>query len=97
MGVLVLAIGLIHEGFPGSGAIRIAEKVSAAYDRLPFHLFVIDPLGANVLNPNRDALVPGTGPLDPLLDYLIGESKRSLKNTFDGDTVEHRKIMKFFD
>jgi len=58
-------------------------------------LFIIDPLGEDVLTKNR--LAPPSNLPEKLQPHLIGASKRSLRETFGGDMVEHRKLMMFFD
>lgn len=59
------------------------------------HLYVVDPLGVDVLNSNH-----GIAPLPqwhPLRDYLVGASRRSLLETFVPGSVELGKILRFFD
>jgi len=60
-------------------------------------LFVIDPLGLDVIDENRNAplYTPGTL-LGSLQDHVIGASRRSIRDIFDGDRVEHAKVMRFF-
>jgi hypothetical protein len=58
-------------------------------------LFIIDPSGEDVLTKNRLA-PPGDLP-EKLQPHLIGESKRSLRETFGGDFVAHGMVMQFFD
>lgn len=57
------------------------------------HIFIIDPLGSDVVNKTRDAAIRAS---DPLEDLLIGGSRRSLREIFGGDGVEHAKVMRFF-
>ncbi len=57
-------------------------------------LFVIDPEGADVVNPTRRAAIPTDSPFEPM---IVGASRRGLRETFGTDTVEHSKILRFFD
>lgn len=60
-------------------------------------IFVIDPLGVDVIDKNRDAIIPGPNTLTRFLwPNVIGASRRSLREIFGGDRVEHNKVMKFF-
>ena len=56
-------------------------------------IFIIDPLGSDVVNKTRNA--PVRVP-DPLEELLIGGSRRSLREIFGSDGVEHAKLMRFF-
>jgi len=57
-------------------------------------MFIVDPLGADVVNQTRDAAIRAR---DPLEDILIGASRRSLRELFGSDAVEHGKVVRFFD
>ncbi len=71
-------------------------------------LFIVDPDGVSVLQRDyRGTLfwkLGGSpevkdfrGPLLPRFqDHLIGASRRTLREIFGGDTVEHGKVMRFF-
>lgn len=60
-------------------------------------IFIIDPLGANVIDENRGATIYTPGQLAvELWPHLIGASRRSLRDIFGKDPVEHSKVMKFF-
>ncbi|WP_430398248.1 SIR2 family protein [Ferrovibrio sp.] len=61
-------------------------------------LFIIDPLGVDVMNRNREnALIPAKSSELRLFEpYIIGASRRQLTQIFSGDEVEFRKIMLFF-
>lgn len=64
--------------------------------------FVIDPLGgglAQSLNPTRSpGHITARAALDEVFETgLIGASRRSLRELFGHDVVEHRKVMRFFD
>ena len=55
-------------------------------------IFIIDPLGADVCDPNRNAQIR---PHNEFLDIVGGESRRPLRQTFGGDVAEHRNVMGF--
>ena len=57
-------------------------------------MFVVDPLGVDIVNKTRDAAIRAP---DPLEELLIGGSRRSLREVFSSDAVEHGKLMRFFD
>jgi len=61
-------------------------------------LFIIDPLGVDVMNRNREnALIPAkSSELQLFEPYIVGASRRQLTQTFSSDEVEFRKIMLFF-
>jgi len=81
---------------------HINDAIGSAVDRGSLKLFIIDPDGVDVLDKDYrwtlfwpDSTV--RGPLfNRLQDHLIGASRRSLRETFGEDLVEHRKVMKFF-
>jgi SIR2-like domain len=61
-------------------------------------LFIIDPGGVDVLDDKRKKVI---GPrreqhMEVLARSVIGASRRPLTSTFNGDVVEHQRIMKFF-
>ncbi len=57
-------------------------------------LFIIDPLGVEVLNRTRNSPIPDWS---PLRDFLIGASRRSLSETFVPGSAELSKVLRFFD
>jgi hypothetical protein len=61
-------------------------------------LFIIDPLGIDVMNRNRNnALITAKHEDARLFEpYIVGASRRLLKQTFSSDDVEFGKIMRFF-
>jgi hypothetical protein len=57
-------------------------------------IFIIDPLGSDVVNKTRAAQIRAP---EPVQELLIGGSRRTLREIFSGgDGVEHAKIMRFF-
>jgi hypothetical protein len=59
-------------------------------------LFVVDPLGMDVMDKYRDAHIPGPSELkDALWSVLYGCSRRALSATFGGDAVEYAKLLRF--
>jgi len=60
-------------------------------------VFVVDPLGIDVMDKNRDATVYRPDILaETLWPRTIGASRRPLSSTFRNDRVEHGKLMQFF-
>ena len=60
-------------------------------------IFVIDPLGVDVVDKNRGAQIYTPDQLATgLWPYLFGASRRSLREIFGSDRVEHSKVMRFF-
>lgn len=59
-------------------------------------IFIIDPIGLDVLDRNRHAQIYTPSELfSDLWPNLAGASRRSLREIFGDDLVEHRKIMRF--
>lgn len=72
------------------GHIDQSIKAAAASG---LRIFIIDPLGSDVVNKTRDAAIRAPEPLE---DQIIGGSRRSIREIFGGDTVEHAKVLRFF-
>ena len=90
------------------GDEHINNAIGEAADRGTLRLFIIDPLGVDVLDKDRDNLFwkPATAAdweetrgklLRRFQNHLIGASRRTLREIFGGDMVEHGKVMRFFD
>jgi len=59
-------------------------------------IFVIDPLGVDAADKNRDIAMYMPGQLfTELQPWLLGASRRSLRDIFGTDRVEHGKVMRF--
>jgi hypothetical protein len=56
-------------------------------------IFIIDPLGSDVVNKTRAADIRAPNLLE---EMLIGGSRRSLREIFGSDGVEYAKVMRFF-
>jgi hypothetical protein len=76
---------------------HINDILYEAAGRRQTKLFIIDPSGVGVLDknashqiPTRHRLVAELGP------HVIGASRRTLREIFGGDHVEHSKVMNFF-
>lgn len=61
-------------------------------------LFIIDPVGVDVLDKRQKEPVGRTRDeyMDKLAPNIIGASRRPLTAIFNGDVVEHGRVMKFF-
>jgi hypothetical protein len=79
------------------GDHHINQAITHAADRGTLRVFVIDPLGVDVLDKNRHAVVYTPGELIKKLEpHVIGACRRPLSAVFGGDIVEHDKLMRFF-
>lgn len=78
------------------GDEHVNDILKSAADRDAIKLFVIDPLGMDVMDKYRDAVIPGPSDLkNSLWAVLRGCSRRSLTATFTGDAVERAKLERF--
>jgi hypothetical protein len=79
------------------GDDHINRIIAEAADRGNLSLFIIDPLGVDVVDKNRDVPIYSPGPLLARLQpHLIGASRRTVRDIFGTDRVEHGKVMRFF-
>lgn len=73
----------------------LVEESMRATD--PIEIYVVDPLGIDVIDKNRGAAIPAPGTLaTQLWPRVVGSSKRSLRDTFNTDRYEHGKLLQFF-
>jgi len=82
----------------GFGDEHINQALYKAAEAASFKMFVIDSLGVDAINSNRDATI-GSGSnisMNTLSPQLIGASRRPLRDIFGADRVEHSKVMRFF-
>lgn len=60
-------------------------------------IFIIDPIGVDILDKNLGATIHSPGELAlQLWPRLCGTSRRSLREIFGSDRTEHAKVMRFF-
>jgi hypothetical protein len=79
----------------GDPHINAIIRTAAAAGHL--RIFLIDPLGLEVIDENRHVHMYSPGPLmSDLGPRVIGASRRSLREIFGFDIVEHAKVMRFF-
>lgn len=79
------------------GDDHINAMIRAAVTDHKTDLFVIDPLGVDVMDKNRNALIHRPDELAAALwPRVIGSSRRSLREIFGHDRAEHAKVMRFF-
>jgi hypothetical protein len=80
---------------------HINEVIMRAVNVRGVKMFVIDPQGgdlARTVNPTHRAPIRvGTGLEETFEHGLIGASRRSLREIFGGDSIEHNKVMRFFE
>ncbi len=74
---------------------HIDELLHESWRRSEFRMFVVHPRGRVVLTKmtNRGLLLPS--PLARV--QLVGESMRPLSTTFNGDDLEHGRLLQFFE
>lgn len=74
---------------------HVNEVILEATQKEDLELFVIDPKGLGVLEPNT---CPNTGNMiEALWPRVIGASRRPLSEIFhEGGEIEHKKVMRFF-
>jgi len=58
-------------------------------------MYIVDPLGREVLNKHPKATIRVPNRLEQVMN--IGETTRSLRTIFSGDQVEHPELLRFFD
>lgn len=79
---------------------HINRAIAQAVEQHGLKMFIIDPSGADLawkLNSTRNrAAITVDTPLEDLFKMsVIGASRRSLKEIFGGDSIEHAKVMRF--
>jgi hypothetical protein len=78
---------------------RINTAIVNAVDQGALRIFIIDQQGVDVID-KRNPRIPIKTP-DPLVEKLspriMGASRRTLTSTFGSDSVEHSKILRFFE
>lgn len=79
------------------GDDHINRSITNAIEAGGLKTFIIDPLGTDVFDKNRNAMIysPDKLAID-LWPSLIGASRRSLRDIFGTDRVEYEKVMRFF-
>lgn len=79
------------------GDEHINNMIMAAAGRGQLEIFIVDPLGLDVLDKNRLHRVYSEHPLlGQLGPYVIGASRRRLCETFGSDHIEHATLARFF-
>ena len=80
------------------GDDHINRSITEAITNGNLKTFIIDPLGTDVFDKNRNAAVYSPDKLAvDLWPSLIGASRRSLREIFGTDRVEYEKVLRFFD
>jgi hypothetical protein len=80
----------------GFGDDHINRAIGQGVDRGTLRLFIIDPLGLDVLDKNRHvAIYVPDNFFAKAQPHLIGASRRSMGEIFGDDLVEHGKVMRF--
>jgi hypothetical protein len=75
---------------------HINDAIYAAASGSELEIFIIDPAGIGVIDKNAQAPIYTTGRLiDEIGPYIRGASRRSLREVFGSDRVEHAKVASF--
>ncbi len=86
---------VIGYGFADDHINKTVQTCVKDYD---LKIFIIDPMGTDVIDKNRNNQIYAPDPLvQDLWPNLIGASRRSLRDIFGTDRVEYEKIMRFFE
>ncbi|HLN22644.1 MAG TPA: SIR2 family protein [Patescibacteria group bacterium] len=75
----------------GFGDHHVNETIMAAQER-DLKMFIVDPLGVDVANPDRGLPLQRE---NPFKHVIVGASKRGLRETFGNDVIEHGRLMQF--
>ncbi len=79
---------------------HINEVIMRAINERGLQMFVIVPEGGDLarrVNPTDQAAIREGTDLEATFERgLIGASRRSLREIFGGDSIEHNKVMRFF-
>jgi hypothetical protein len=79
------------------GDNHINQVIEHAVEKNSLQLFIIDPIGVNIMDKKGLELPIRNHPrTDKLGSNVIGASRRPLSSTFGNDRVEHAKVMRFF-
>jgi len=79
---------------------HINKAIRKAVEAQGLTLFIIDPLGIDVLDkrePRAQITQPIGEYMEALSPHIIGASRRPLLSTFKDDFVEHGKVMRFLN
>lgn len=80
---------------------HINQAITHAVDNHNTKLFVISPNGADLarsINPTSGASIRVSTELEEVFERgLIGASRRSLREIFGSDSIEHSKVIRFFE
>ena len=80
------------------GDAHINKTIQDACKSSNLNIFIIDPLGVDTIDKNRNSTI--YSPDNLILDLwpnLLGASRRSLREIFGSDRVEYEKVMRFFN
>jgi len=78
------------------GDKHVNDAIGDAANTGSLSLFIIDPVGVDVLNKEGDIAMPANHPLIERLGPSVrGASRRPLSATFGHDYVEHAKVLSF--
>lgn len=85
---------VIGYGFGDAHINRVIQQATSEGD---LRVFIVDPLGLDLIDENRNLHIYAPGPLlTSIGPRVTGASRRSLREIFGFDSVEHAKLMRFF-
>jgi SIR2-like domain len=77
------------------GDKHVNNAIFGAADYGDLQIFIIDPRGLDAIGDRWQSSTPGEPMLPRLWQNLRGASRRSLREIFGNDRVEHAKVMRF--
>lgn len=82
----------------GFGDSHVNEQIKNAVEQSGLKIFIIDPIGVDIVDKNRGLLIHDPDVLAKAIwPKVIGASRRSLREIFENDKIEHAKVMRFFE
>ncbi len=82
----------------GFGDAHVNAAISEAIKKSNLRIFVVDPLGVEVLNRNRGAQITARESLvDDMMSGVWGASRRSVLSIFGNDKIEFGKLQRFLE
>jgi hypothetical protein len=73
---------------------HINETLYEAWQRTPFEIYIVDPVGLEVRNPDRHLPLHWRGPLEDIV--AIGETTLPVKHVFSGNEFALNELLRFF-
>ena len=85
---------VIGYGFRDS---HINDRIIRGYEKGGLEMFIVDPIAHDILGLQPAGAVVGQSPLQLARVPIIGRSTRMLSDTFSGDVLELKNLLRFFE